>query len=210
MPTLVEKLSKWENREVIDFRRYMKSFKYLIFGLIFVTYQASAAGLIIDLNINYQTDEDNVRLFKYGTTIGQGFLGATISKSGRLFFGQNICSFSRNYTSAGVSYTFSTLELGPRLSYYFDVNKTWLISAIWNPYAEGTRTDDSVTDEIKGSSIEFALGYQVKLSKKVSLGVMMNYHALSITKVVNTAKAESTVSSSYTSIYPMLSLSMRF
>jgi hypothetical protein len=191
----------------------MRKFRLLFITLFFiltVNHQTQAAGLIIDLNVNYQTDEDNVQTYSYGTTIAQGFLGATISKSGQLFFGQNICSFSRTYTSAGISYTFSTLELGPRISYYFDVTKKWLFSAIWNPYAQGTRTDNSVADEIKGSSMEFGLGYQVKLSKKVSLGVMINYHALSITKVVSAAKAESTVSSSYTSIYPMLSLSMRF
>ncbi|MBT7609218.1 MAG: hypothetical protein HN576_05650 [Bacteriovoracaceae bacterium] len=191
----------------------MKIFKLTIsaFFLAFTfSNQATAAGLIVDLNVNYQTDNDNVQTYKYGTTIAQAFLGASITKSGKLFFGQNVCSFSRTYTTAGVSYSFSTLELGPRISYYFDGAKTWLFTAIWNPFAEGTRTDNSVVDEIKGSSMEFGLGYQIKLSKKVSLGVMMTYHALSITKVVDAAKAETTVSSTYTSIYPMLSLSMRF
>jgi hypothetical protein len=192
---------------------YLKNIKYLIIALYFIislSTKATATGLIVDLNLNYSTDQDNVQSFKYDTTIAQAFLGATISKSGKLFFGQNICHFSRSYTSDGSVFKFSTLELGPRLSYYLDMSKTWIISVIWNPYAEGTRTDDSVVDEIKGSSMEFGLGYQVKLSKKVSLGVMINYHSLSITKVVNAAKAESTVSSSYTSTYPMISLSIRF
>jgi hypothetical protein len=191
----------------------MKLLKLLVLVLIFacsLSEKINAAGLIIDMNVNYQTDSDNVQTYSYGTTIAQGFLGAAISKSGQLFFGQNICSFARTYTTSGVSYAYQTLELGPRFSFYLDAAKTWVITAIWNPYAQGTRTDNSVVDDIKGSSMEFGLGYQVKVSKKVSLGVMVNYHTLNITKVVSAAKAETTVSSSYTSLYPMVSLSLRF
>ena len=165
---------------------------------------------MLEINANYHSDTDNVETYTYGTTIAQGFIGAAINKSGTFYFGQNVVSFSRNYTEGGLSYTYSTLELGPRFAYYFDAQKTWVLTAIWNPFAQGTRTNATVVDEIKGSSMEFGFGYQVKLSKSVSLGVIMTYHALSITTITDTANLETTVAQTYTSIYPMFSLSMRF
>lgn len=184
--------------------------KLLILSLLVFSTSSFAGYLMIDLNANYHSDEDNVQTYKYGTTIGQAFLGAAINKSGTLYFGQNIVSFSRNYTTGGLTYTYSTLELGPKLTIYFDVQKTWLITAMWNPYAQGTRKNATVQEDIKGSSMEFGFGYQVKLSKSTAMGVIMTYHALSVSKVISASNVETTVSQSYTSIYPMLSLSLRF
>jgi hypothetical protein len=101
------------------------------------------------------------------------------------------------------------LELGPRIVFFLNQGKNFLLSAGWNPYVKGTRNVSGTSADIAGTSYLVSLGFQVKITKKLFLGGSVNYHAIAITTetVDNT---ESTVTNSYTSLMPMIELSVRF
>ena len=169
------------------------------------------ADFIIDLANNFSIDEGDVENLEFSKMSNRAFLGASLDDAGKFYFGQNISSFSREFKVTSGTSELSVLELGPRVQLYFNDMKTIFITLAWNPYLKGDRTNTTgASEEISGSSILGAIGYQMKLSKKFHLGGTLNYHSISISKSTDSSNVESDVSQSYSSIYPMIELSFRF
>lgn len=168
------------------------------------------AGFLIDLSTNYHSDEDNVTTFKYSKLDYRGYLAANVDSKGQLYFGQNISQFGREFTEGSTTGKYSVLELGPRFQYYFSGDRAFYISAAWNPYVKGSRTISNEETDISGSSYYINLGWQLKISRVIALGASINYHTISITKETDTDNVETEVTNSYTQIYPMIELSIRF
>ncbi|MCO4794560.1 MAG: hypothetical protein KC493_12645 [Bacteriovoracaceae bacterium] len=166
---------------------------------------------MIELANNFTSDtDDQGGIFEFSRMTNQAYLGAAIGAKGKLFFGQNVTSFSRSYTTGAGTVEVSTLELGPRFQIYFSEALTWNLSMTWNPYAKGERTGSGTTSDIDGWSYEIGLGYQYKISKRFYMGATVVYHALNITTVTDSANLETETTFAYTSIYPLLTLNMRF
>lgn len=187
------------------------SMKITLLLLLFLFSFSAESRVVIELANNYSSDSDNASgTFEYSRMTNQFFLGAAIGKKNRLYFGQNLTQFNRSFTSDGSVVEVSSLELGPRFQYYFSEENTWHVVLTWNPYAKGERTSGGSTDSISGSSYDIALGYQFKVNRSIYMGATITYHALNISKTTDSSNLESEVSHSYSSIYPLLTLSLRF
>lgn len=165
----------------------------------------------MDLGFNYFSDEDDVSNFSYSKLDYRAFVGAGLGNKGRLYFGQFISQYGREFTNSGETGSFSVLELGPKFQYYFSDSQTIYMGLNWNPYVKGEKTVAGVTNDISGSSYILTLGYHLKLSRVFNLGASVNYHNVSISKETDsTTNVESDISKAYTAIYPMIEMSFRF
>jgi hypothetical protein len=187
-----------------------KLFFLFILFLVLGCHQVSAAFLI-DLSSNYHSDEDDVTSFSYSRFDYRGFLAAGLDSKEKFFFGQNISQFGREFKNDSVSGKYSVLELGPRFQYYFTEDKTFYTSVAWNPYVKGSRTVGTTESDISGSSYFINFGWQLKIARALSLGASINYHSISISKETDTTtNVETEKTESYTTIYPMIEISLRF
>ncbi|TNE98472.1 MAG: hypothetical protein EP326_09805 [Deltaproteobacteria bacterium] len=185
--------------------KYLTLFLFLIYST-----QASANKLMVELFSNFtSSSDDHSGTFEFSRMTNGVFLGAAISKKQQLYFGQNVIQYSRSFNT-GSTTEVSTLELGPRFTFFFSENKTWHMNLIWNPYAKGERTSGGSTYTIDGWSYEISFGYQYKVTKALYMGATMVYHSLAVTTVTNSANVESETSYTYSSIYPLITLNMRF
>lgn len=181
----------------------------ILFTLLFSSV-SSWASFLIDVSTNYHSDEDDVTTFSYSRLDYRGFLAASLDSKQKFYFGQNVSQFGRDFKNGSVTGKYSVLELGPRFQYYFSGERTFFMSAAWNPYVKGSRTVGTTEEDISGSSYFINLGWQLKLSRSLSIGASLNYHTISITKETDTNNVETDVTDSYTTIYPMLEFSIRF
>lgn len=167
------------------------------------------ADWLIGLNSGYHSSTDGNTKFEFSDMINHAFIGASIGSKDLLYIGQNISYQSTQYKTSGTD-KISALELGPRLNYYFNTDKTVLLMLAWNPYAKGSRTTSAgASQDISGWSYLAGLGYEVRMSRGFYLGASIMYHALNVTEYeVNNTTTE--VSETYSSITPMINLSFRF
>lgn len=188
----------------------MKMYSRLVVLLMSLLIATSAyADFKIDLNTGYNSYTDGANEFEFGDMTNHIYIGASIGSRDLLYIGQNVTIFSNEFNT-GKATDISTLELGPRFTYYFSTAKTVFITFAWNPYAKGTRTTVAgTTEDISGSSLLGGIGYELKLNRNFFLGASLMYHSLSVSKAeVNNVSTE--VSESYTSMTPMINLGLRF
>lgn len=188
----------------------MKMYSRFVALLISLLITTSAyADFKIDLNTGYNSYTDGANEFEFSDMTNHIFLGASIGSRDLLYIGQNVSVYSNEFKTA-TSTDISTLELGPRFTYYFTTAKTVFVTFAWNPYAKGTRTTlAGASEDISGSSLLGGIGYELKLNRNLYLGASLMYHSLSISKSeVNNVSTE--VSESYTSMTPMICLGLRF
>lgn len=183
---------------------------FKIISVLFMLIGTVNAGFLVDLSGNYHSDEDDVTTFSYSKMDYRGYLAANLDSKGQLFFGQNISQFGREFKDGATTGKYSVLELGPRFQYYFSGDQSFYMAAAWNPYVKGSRTVSSTEVDISGSSYFINFGWQLKISRNFALGASINYHTISITKETDTDNVETEVTDSYTQIYPMIELSIRF
>jgi len=184
--------------------------KSLILILTLTFSPLCSAKLMVELFNNFtSSSDDHSGTFEFSRMTNGAFLGAAISKKQQLYFGQNVIQYSRSYNT-GSTTEVSTLELGPRFTFFFSEMKTWHINLIWNPYAKGERSSSGSTDTIDGWSYEVAMGYQYKVTKKFYMGATIAYHSFAVTTVTDSSNTETETSFTYSSIYPMITLNFRF
>ncbi len=191
----------------------MKLAKIVFFLTSFILLNTSSfAGLYIHPRLGYHTGDDSEEGQSYSSTYYGALLGATFGRNDRFVIGVNINQWSKVHkgsTSLNEAEV-SLMEMGPMLSAFLNKSQTIFASFAYNMYAKGDRTlSDGTAQEISGSSMLGQLGYVVKFSRSVFLGVSMNYHSVSIdSSVVGTTEASE--SDSYSTIYPSIDLSIRF
>lgn len=185
----------------------------LLICFIYLFFLSSArAAFNIELFGNYTSDTDNVDNESYSKMYYGLFLGASLDGKQTFYFGQNIMMHTREIKGAGASQasTLSVTELGPRFTLFMGDTQSWALSVAWHPYAKGERQRSGQTEEISGWAYLASFGYTLKLSRAFALGANITYHALNISKSVDSGNTESEVSHSYTNIIPMIVISFRF
>lgn len=189
-------------------KKYYLSFITL---LIMTSIPVIKAGLFLQHEIGYISKSDDVETTAMSDMRNLTFIGAEFGKAGRWVIGQSAIFSSISFQNDSMSSitSLSLLELGPRFQYYFNQGKNIYFSFTYNFYTKGTRNITSLAQSISGSSILVSLGAQMKITRSFNFGASFHYHAVSLTEsTVDTVKT--TISHSYTSIYPTLSLAIRF
>lgn len=181
--------------------------KLFIIPLFLFLCFSSHAAFTINTTFNYSTSTDSKDSISFGGMSGHLFLGASLDSKQTFYFGQNVSYLSTEYKNT-TSTKIGTLELGPRFVHFLNDDKNWFWTGAWNPYAKGTKTT-TVSATISGSSFLLGFGYELKINKNFHLGASFNYYALSVSKsTVGTTESE--VSDSYSSMMPMISMSIHF
>ncbi|MBK26264.1 MAG: hypothetical protein CME70_19855 [Halobacteriovorax sp.] len=166
----------------------------------------------IHFSNNFSTEGDDVDNFDYGKMDNAVFIGASLTDGGKLYVGWTYMMLSRNYKSDAVTNKdeISTTQMGPKFLWYLNDGKNIFLSANWLPFAKGERKRGGNSEDIDGSGLHFALGYQMKINRKFYVGASFNYHSLSVSEVVDSGNNLTEPSQSYTSMIPMIDLSFHF
>ncbi len=180
----------------------------LITTLIFLMNTANAA-FMFDTMSGFTTTSDSKTTTDTSDVTNHLFIGASLGARQRTFIGQNVTFFTHQVKKTTTDKV-STLELGPRVTWFFNDENVFYVSLGWNPYAKGTRTINGTTEDISGFSLLGSLGAEVKINKNFHIGGSLNYHSLKISKAISAANVATSVSDTYNSMMPMLNLSFRF
>ena len=182
--------------------------KKCIIAFIFLINSAHAA-FMLDTMTGYSSSSDSKTTTNISDVSNHIFLGASIGVKQRAFIGQNITFFTHQLKTSSTN-KINTLELGPRLTYFFNEENVFYGTIGWNPYAKGTRPINGTTDEISGYGLLAGLGAELKINRNFHIGGSLNYHSLNISKSISSANVATTESQTYTSLMPMINLSFRF
>ncbi|OUR95416.1 hypothetical protein A9Q84_16415 [Halobacteriovorax marinus] len=187
----------------------------LIFTLFFLTFilvQDTFAGFYFQHSFNYESETEGAESLEYTAMRNYTLLGASFGKKENWVIGQSIYSWSRgtkNSAMTGES-AISMLELGPRVQYFFNSGRNFYMSGTYNFYAKGTREINGGTSaNIEGTSYILSAGLQLKVKRLFYIGFSYNYHVLNITETSSNSVV-STVSETYTYIFPAIEFSLRF
>lgn len=187
--------------------------KILLFLIIISSAQLADAAFFMQYSLNYESDTDSgdAQEFTYSKMNNSIFIAATLDP-GKLFsIGQNFTIWNKSQSkgSGDTATSLSLTELGPKMLFYFSRNRSWFSSITYNFYVSGSGETSGTSVEVTGSSIVAAVGYHYKISRLFALGASLNYHQSTITSQV-TDSTTSEVSNVYTSIYPMIEVSIRY
>lgn len=183
--------------------------RFLIFILLCLPL-ISHASILIQYGLNYSSEKDVSENgdFEESRTFHKVLIGASVNQRKTFFFGWNISSWSSSLSQGtNPEDTYSMLEMGPRLLWFFDENYNWYATAEWNVYAKGDREKSSDDSEVSGSSIGMGIGYRFRISRFVGLGAGIHYQSLDI-KEEKIGSTVNNVSNKITNIMPMLELSI--
>ncbi|MDD4974615.1 MAG: outer membrane beta-barrel protein [Bacteriovorax sp.] len=181
--------------------------KILLASLFFIN--TAHAAFMIDTMSGYSSSTDSKTTTDISDVSNHIYIGASLGVKQKFFIGQNITLFTHQLKAATTNKV-NTLELGPRLTYFFSEENVFYGTLGWNPYAKGKRTVSSVTDDISGYGLLVGLGAEVKINRNFHIGGSLNYHRLSISKAISASNVATSVSDTYSSLMPMINLSFRF
>jgi hypothetical protein len=183
--------------------------KKLLLSLIAIFATTAQAGFMIESMSGYNSSTDSNTSTTITDTNNHIFVAASLGQRARLYIGQNISLISQQIKTTNTD-KISTTELGPRMTYFFSDDNMFYFTAAWNPYAKGKRTVANVDTDISGWSYLAGLGAELKVNRILKIGGSLNYHALNITKSINSLNVATEVSHSYTSLMPMINLCLSF
>jgi hypothetical protein len=183
--------------------------RFLIISLLVVMANHSEAAFMINTMTGYSSSSDSNTTTNISNISNHVFVGASIGSKQQIFVGQNITIYTQQLKTTTTD-KISTMELGPRLTYFFNEENIFYSTLGWNPYAKGTRIVASTSEEISGFSYLIGLGAELKINRNFHIGGSLNYSSLNISKSISSANVATEVSDTYTALMPMINLSLRF
>lgn len=178
---------------------------FLLAALLFVISHGAMADIMVDINTGYNSREKN------GSTSSvievHGFLGMPVAIKEQLYLGINA-----TYTKTEGSEYLNTTEFGPRINYYMNADKNFLIILAYNPLVSAdlhlsSGNINSGNGKISGSSYIMGLGYELKINTNFFIGTSIVYHSTTLTddNAVSGVKELK-----YNSLSPMVNFCFRF
>lgn len=187
--------------------------KLYFFIILFSFSQYASAAFFMQYSLNYESDTDSgdAQEFSYSKMNNTIFVAATLDMAKQFSIGQSFTSWTKTQSkgSGDTETSLTLMEFGPKFFYYFTQNKTWFSSLTYNFYVSGTGKISGSDVDVSGSSLVGAVGYHYRISKLLAMGGSLNYHQTTITNTID-GSTTNTVSNVYTSIYPMLELTIRY
>ena len=157
---------------------------------------------MIDTTTGFSTFSDSNTSTETSDISNNIFIGASVGSKQKTYIGQNVTIFNHQVKKLTTD-KINTLELGPRLTYFFTEENVFYITLGWNPYAKGKRTVNGATEEISGHSFLAGLGAELKTTRNFYIGGSLNYHALNISNAINSSNVSSSVNNKYNAMMPM-------
>lgn len=168
--------------------------RILLAALLVLGTTVAKADILFDASVFY--DSTTVDNTDYTKKEGHLFIAMPVAVKEQLYFGPNFIITS-NQSSGGAT---GTTEIGPRINYYFNQDKTFLLMLAWNPYVK----IDNVSDEVSAWSYLAGIGYEMKVNTNFFIGASLVYHSMTQKNdTANTVIETSTVR-------PMINFSFRF
>lgn len=186
----------------------------LITILTFILFTQSAlAGLFLNYSLNYHTETDggDTEAFNLARMNNNIFIGSTVDGPQKMIIGTNFASWNKTQSKGegDTEKEISLLDMGLRFHLYMTQMRTWYLSATYNLYSRGTGTVNGETADFDGSGYMVSFGYHLKTSKRFSMGASIMYHSSTITSSI-VDNTESEVTDTYTAIYPMIEMALRY
>lgn len=202
--------------ESVEKSNLMKKIKIYALGLVATLFFDStvyAGNLIfVDTNLFYSSGS-----FNTGTTASQTrmlydvCIGFAVSKGSQFQIGWNYTGQSFADNSGTETTTYSTAQMGPRFIYYFDKDRSWRTSIVYNLSTTGNYTvGSSPAEKWKGTGLGFDFGYQLKISERFGFGIRFNYSSTTYSESLVNQTTYSTISYSRTHMYPSLAMSYEY
>lgn len=166
--------------------------RILLTAFLLLGSTAAKADLMFDMSVFY--DSTTIDKVDYTRKEGHLFIAMPVAVKEQLYLGPNFIVTDNQSNDGGVG----TTEIGPRINYYFNQDKTFLVALAWHPYVKFDGSSDS------GHSYIAGLGYEMKVNTNFFIGASIVYH--SITQSNETTNVDITTST----VRPMINFSFRF
>jgi hypothetical protein len=155
--------------------------KYGYFIFILLTSVNAFAGAVLDINyLMFSDGMKSATTDEYSATAMNGFLGFSVDKKGYFILGWNYDSVATSNKVDTTTTEYSSTQMGPGLVIYMDKDHTWRLSAAYNIETLATyKTTGSTEEEWSGTSISGSLGYQIRFTESLSIGLRLNYNSAS-------------------------------
>lgn len=183
----------------------------LVLAMLMHAPAARAVMPVFDINVFYFTDTftyseaDSV----YKRTFYDIMVGFPLTKKRRVVLGWNYSSmtFSDN---PGTETSLKISDMGPKLMWYLDKDRTWVIGFTYNLITKGDYSSGATTTELRGKSMRAEFGYLPMMFENVFIGAKLNYYKATLDEEIVNETALNQVSNSRTAIYPSFSMTIRW
>jgi hypothetical protein len=127
------------------------------------------------------------------------FLGMAFDTKTQFYVGLNASLVSTE--GAGV---YDTTEIGPRINYYVNQEKNWVIMLAYNLSVSSSPSSGSsqTTGSPSGHSFIGGIAYEAKINPNLYVGAGLMYHSITL--------KEDTTTISYNTTNPVINFSFRF
>lgn len=170
------------------------------------------ANIYTQYSLGYNSDSSTLSssTFSYTRMQNMLYIGAGVGTLQKWILGWNFYMWNRDNKagSAGTTEKVALMELGPRVTYFFNLERNFYLSAAYHPYVTGTITGTQ-SEDVSGSGYLASMGYHHKASRTVYFGASINYQSTALA-TSTVASTETKVSYKYNLIYPFIELSIRF
>ncbi|MGE4131364.1 MAG: hypothetical protein AB7F86_06980 [Bdellovibrionales bacterium] len=178
---------------------------------LFISPRAEAVTPIFDINAFYLSDTFTYSSASsvYNRTFYDLMAGFGMTKKGSFVLGwaYSSMSFSDN---PGTETKLTITDMGPKIAYYFDKDREWVIGFTYNLITKGTYSSGGSSTEMRGSSMRAELGYVPMMWESVLIGAKLIYYQASFSEEVVNQTTLNGVSNSRKVIYPSLSVTFRW
>lgn len=180
--------------------------------LLFLARPSAAVLPVFEANVFYFSDAFGYSeaTKSYGRTFWDIMVGMPLNKKGYWVLGWNYDSMSFTDTPGDTPETLTITDMGPKLMYYIDKERTWVIGLTYNLITKGAYNGGAETTEMRGTSLRAEFGYTPHMTENLLMGAKLNYYKASlIEEVINQTELVKTTNSR-TAIYPVFTIVYRF
>jgi|GEM_PF-5968223 len=186
---------------------------FVLLALFMGALTAHAVKPVIDANVFYFTDN-----FTYGSAPASQYkrilydlsVGMPVTKKNRFLIGWNYASYTFTETTSTET-SLKVTDMGPKLTYYFDKDRTWVASFTYNLITKGGYTGAGAAEtELRGTSMKVEAGYMPQMWSSVFMGAKLNYYKASFKEEITGQTALAQVTHSRAVIYPTFAVTFRW
>lgn len=166
--------------------------RILLITLLIIISSTAKADFLLNTSVFYNSIENDGST--YTQKEGHVFIGMPVAVKEQLYLGLSYVATDNQANDGG----YGTTEIGPRINYYFNQDKTLLLLLAFHPYLK-----ESIGGR-EGSSFLAGIGYEMKVNTNFFVGASIVHHATNLTDNVTNVKSKSSTTR------PMLNFSLRF